>query len=207
MNRRAFIASALGAVAFPLSEAYAQYPVEVQVPLTEVIRNYNYQECIAWCWAASAAMLFAFYDHPVDQKVIVQRLFGGLVCTTVPPNSIYKLLNSDWQDRNGEKFHSRTHTFYNYFAGVSDGQANVDIVETLRDEHPMLLCTTHHAMVLTEAKYLPTTLGPRIVELGVADPFPPEGALRSLSPAEGTIVSAGGALTILAKIEVSDVDE
>jgi len=37
------------------------------------------QQCMMWCWAAAASMIFAANGHPTDQLQIVNRVFGGTV--------------------------------------------------------------------------------------------------------------------------------
>jgi hypothetical protein len=150
-------------------------------------------------------MVFDLYGHSTDQQRIASTLYGTPPpCRPGDPRGILALLNRDWSDDSGNRFTCETTSLFDYFAGV-DNMTPQRIVESLDGGDPLLLCTTEHAMVLTEIKYFNTPLGPLIREMGVADPWPGNG-LRSLTPAEGTKIYAGGQLTILAGVDISDAD-
>ena len=202
MNRRRFIATTLGLAASSVLPAFGQLGQKVEVPLERVIEAYNSQKCPSWCWAASISMLFELYGHPIDQRRIAATLYKTPPpCKTSSPSAILHLINQGWKDDNGETFHCRTDALYDQFAGV-DNMHPQDIIDSLGSGDPLLLCTTHHCMVLTEVHYIPTPMGPSLTEMGVADPWPGAG-LRSLNAAEGRKVWAGGQLSILASVDVT----
>jgi hypothetical protein len=160
-------------------------------------------------------MLFHLYGHPINQTKVAEALFktSKPPCHTASPGAILNLLNRDWKDDNGDGFKCRTDAMYDQFAGV-DTMDPQQIIDSLKAGDPLILCTTHHCMVLTEVHYRdqsstykfgplsrnePTSEGPIITEMGVADPWPGCG-LRSLNCSEGVKVWAGGELSILANV-------
>src|SRR5579859_997156 len=71
----------------PVRRAYVQHPTIVR------------QECSQWCWAASIAMIFDSQGHPIDQKKIVERTFGGLACAPAGSNlTMARALSTNWVD-------------------------------------------------------------------------------------------------------------
>lgn len=76
-------------------------PLRAWVENPEIVR----QECPLWCWAASASMIFAAHGRPVDQRRIVERVFGADVCRSVPDTAtIGRVLSEPWQDDRGQAF-------------------------------------------------------------------------------------------------------
>jgi len=203
MNRRKFLYTSMALAGLPVLSSFGQQLLQAQVPLDDVIEAYKSQECPEWCWAASISMIFALYGHPTDQQRVAATLYGTPPpCATGQPNGILTLLNRMWTDDDGNKFTCRTTAMFNTFAGV-DNMTPRRVIDSLKGGDPLLLCTTHHAMVLTEVRYFNTLQGPILREMGVADPWPGNG-LRSLNNAEGTKTWAGGQLTILAGLRVRD---
>lgn len=204
ISRRNFICSSGLFVASTALRSFGQGLQVAQISLGQVIEAYQWQECPSWCWAASISMLFRFYGHPIDQKSVAQTLFKTPKppCATSDPDQIFSLLNREWTDDNGDRFKCKTDSTYNSYRGIIDLSVQ-DIIDMLNGGDPLLLCTTHHAMVLREVRYTP---GPILREMGVADPWPGSG-LRSLNASEMLAKDAGGELTILASVDLKNVTE
>lgn len=209
MNRRTFLHTTVALASFPALNSFGQGIQTAQVNLASVIETYQSQKCQAWCWAASISMLFGLYGHPIDQIAVAEVLYGPKPpCITAQPSGILALLNRKWTDDNGDQFKCKTTSLYDSFLGI-DNFTPQDAVDNLTGGDAMLLCTTHHCMVLTGLQYTNTPYGPNILVMGVADPWPlqpPFGGIRNLMPAEGRKISYGGQMTILASIDVTDID-
>lgn len=179
---------------------------EVGVSLPEMIETYQSQQASQWCWAASIAMIFRHYDYDVSQTTIVRTLYGTL--TNLPAFTtaqIAQLLSRDWTDDNGRRFRCRVRAAYDVFFGIT-GITNSYIVRELRAERPLLYCNRSHAMVLTAVAFIQTPMGPQIVNVGFADPYPGMG-IRGPRGGEAYPAHAGGEMTFLASPSVTNLDE
>jgi hypothetical protein len=174
----------------PIVRAYVDHPQLIQ------------QQCPALCWAASASMIFASRGHPVDQKRIVERVYGGVICASSgPTQNITAVLQSTWYDDFGQNFQPVVVAGYDYFAGVN-AIDNAFIVKELQANSPLLYCNTHHAMVIVSTDYVDTAMGPNVQAVGVLDPFPGSAGYHALAPAEIVPAHMGGQMTYLASIQV-----
>jgi hypothetical protein len=195
----AIIASQVCSTAFaqfgPLQRAWVAHPILVQ------------QRCPEWCWAASASMIFAAFGHPIDQKVIVNRIFHQLVCAPAgaAPGGAYStvasVLSDSWTDDNGDSFTSTIVAAYD----PDNGVANIDnayIVNELAQNRPLLYANFMHAMVVVEADFLVTPAGPNIQSVTVLDPFPANPSSHRLTAAEMVPSSLGGQMRFLAGVQV-----
>ncbi|HZR55972.1 MAG TPA: papain-like cysteine protease family protein [Terriglobales bacterium] len=151
---------------------------------TKVVQAITIQQCPEWCWAASIAMIFTFSGHPIDQKQIVQQTYGNIVCLPAQNNAtIASALSRRYVDANGKPFTSRITAAFDAQAGFV-GINNGIIVNALQSNQPLLICNTHHAMVVCAADFAPTPFGPNIYALGVVDPWPYSSRFHPLSQAE-----------------------
>lgn len=171
----------------------------VFVERPEIIR----QSCPEWCWAASIAMIFAYYGHTVSQSRIVQRVWGAPAC--VPsgnPANIIEALNASWTDDAGDDFKAEVGTMVDVINGTGT-LSNADIVDELRTDHPLMFMNTHHCMVLVAMDYIDTPAGPQPQAAGVLDPWPWSPAFHALTPAEMYLAPTGEA-TVIATVRISD---
>jgi hypothetical protein len=135
-------------------------------------------------------MVFAYYSHPVSQARIVAEAYGAPA--NIPALSGFVMasaLNRRWVDDNGEPFDAMLRAAFDAQSGV-DAINNAIIIEALGDGHPLIVGARGHATVATAVRYVPTPLGPNILEVGVFDPFPGRGA-RHLLPDEMVPVPFG----------------
>jgi hypothetical protein len=157
--------------------------------------------CPNWCWAASAAMIFAAGGHPIDQMNIVQATYGGLACATASTLSITQALSKPWVDANGKYFSPVITSGYDAFTGVL--HINNDfIIQELTNNRPILYCNKSHAMVLVSVDFISTPMGPKILSAGVLDPWPHSPNYHQLSAPELFPVHQGGEMTYLASVMV-----
>ena len=174
-------------------------PMRAWVQRPTIIR----QECPEWCWAASTAMIFAAYGHPIDQKEIVKKVFKNLACRPAGTSStIASALSDEWTDNYGKKFQSTIIAAY-------DAQNNIHainnaiIANELSNNHPLLYCNTHHAMVNVSVDFISTPWGPtNVSSVGVLDPWPQSPPYHVLSAAEMRPVNLGGQMMFLASVRV-----
>jgi hypothetical protein len=141
------------------------------------------QEQSQWCWAACISMVFGFYGVPVSQARIVAEAYGGLVNMPAQPWTILASLNRVWVADNNRRFLSQS----------SPGNTNAVLAaQDLAGNHPLILGTLGHAVVLTSLKYAApyqmTAAGPQLGPAGVneavvRDPWPGQGR-RALSGQE-----------------------
>jgi hypothetical protein len=107
------------------------------------------QECEQWCWAASCQMVLNYHGLYVNQKEIVQRIFGTLVCQGGTDDDIVNALTGwapDYRGRSSE-IHSQ--------AGLI---APSDIVASLAYHWPLIVALSNsdgsgHAEVMTAIYY------------------------------------------------------
>jgi hypothetical protein len=150
-----------------------------------------------WCWAASIAMVFSYYGHPVSQSRIVSDVYGSAVNMPAMAGIVMaRELNKTWIDDTGQTFQAQVTGIFDAQAGVL-GLTNQDIVQELDQGRPLIIGARTHAMVLTAVRYYVTPAGPNVVGAGVFDPWPGVGA-RALNPDEITPYPLGGTLLFLA---------
>jgi hypothetical protein len=157
VNRRSLLASVLGAGTY-LTFAEAAYAlrqcgfagpglqlcqVGIASPLIGLVAQSQY--ATEWCWAASISMVFAYYGHPVSQARIVDETWGGIVNLAGQPSQILSDLNRSWVDDSGNAFIVQGDVF-----SVNIGTAAQD----LDSDHPLLIGTLGHCMVLTALAFL-----------------------------------------------------
>ena len=162
------------------------------------------QECPLWCWAASICMIFANLGHVIDQKQIVERVFGDLVCEPAETGRTMAYALSDtWTDVLGLSFQSRVVAAYDQMADVNR-ITNSFIVDELKSNRALLYANRDHAMVVTAVEYVETPKGPNVYRVGVLDPYPTNKSFRSLTPLEMVPAYFGGHMTFLAAVHLVD---
>jgi hypothetical protein len=205
MNRRQFIEGLTTVAVAPGAATAAercnqgspwQPPVCIaEVDLSDI--SYQPQRQSQWCWAASAQIIFAYHGFDVPQEQIVETVYGGLVnLPAFRSATITQLLSRDWQDRNGKMFRCTIRGLYDAFSGTAQLN-NVGIINALRANNPLFYCNRSHAMVQTAIVYAMTPMGPNVINIGLIDPWPGNGA-RGPQYGEMTPVQLGGSLTYLA---------
>ncbi len=143
---------------------------------------FQYQRTPVWCWAASMAMILAYYGRPVSQRDIVGDIFGTVIPSTLPARALIRYLDHAYVDGSTGR-RATTHAVVLYAAPMGSSSANLPaIMAQLRAGRPLLVFTPTHVMVMTALYYYADDSGD---ELGVAgvivrDPFPYEGAQMAI---------------------------
>ena len=178
-----------------------------EVPYLGFARINDPQRQPEWCWAASVSDVFRYYGHPISQETIVRAVYGTTVnLPAFSSEKIAELLNRDWKDDNGKRFRSRLTAAYDALAGVN-AINNAIMIENLRASRPLVVCNTHHCMVITEATFTQF----RVLSVGVFDPWPYGPMTHDLPPLElvpAQIVLPNGQrgqLMFVAAVEVTDL--
>lgn len=130
------------------------------------------QRTDVWCWAASLEMIFKANGYNVRQERFVQEVYGQVV--KLPAMHGYQItqqLSKDWTDDEGQTFTVQIDQLYDHDSRTPPIPPSL-IVQSLREGHPLLLCNTHHAMVLGVVDYFPSQPQPMIHAAGLIDPWP-----------------------------------
>lgn len=104
------------------------------------------QHTLVWCWAASAEMIFGYKGHRIDQADIVATVFGAAIPTTASPAAMRRMLSARYTDRDGNDFRVS-------YVPINATNGLYDIVAALDNDDPLLVVTSHHAMVLTGVEF------------------------------------------------------
>lgn len=176
---------------------------------TSVFQTQNQSQ---WCWAASISMLFNYNGFEVDQEVLVNEAYGGLVNLPASGYTLSSRLNRNWVDKSGKSFSSRLTGLLDLDTGITRINNN-QIITELSNGNPLIIGTAGHAMVLTEVGYNLDSFGNLIGwnYVGVFDPWPGRGA-RTLSAQEFTLAGSydiygqPGSMRFLAAVDVVEIN-
>jgi hypothetical protein len=119
------------------------------------------QQTPVWCWAASLAMLFDYYGHPVAQSRIVSSYFALPIAVTGSPWLLRDALNTTWTDDNGRQFRVSSRITDRYTGSLFQ-VTNADVLNALANEQPIFYGDATHAMVLVQAAYTNTPIGTNV---------------------------------------------
>lgn len=215
MRRRNFLRGAIPlgffALAPRVAHAYTQcIPdnsgmeiCESGINLSRIAEASSAQYLNQWCWAASIQMAFAHYGYKISQDRIVSETYG--VVANIPAITGYaisKNLQRDWEDDSGDSFFVEIEGLYDFDAGIT-GITDIDIINALDDERPLIMGTQSHAVLLVSIAYYKTPTGPMIGNIGVADPWPGIGIRGPYSPLDFRPMHLGGNLRYLCLPRIS----
>jgi hypothetical protein len=148
-------------------------------------------------------MIFAKHGHPISQERIVEETFGSLICAGAPNTlTIANDLSRSWVDDNGQPFTSIVTAAYDPSNGIN-ALNNYMMINELSNDRPLLICNTHHAMVLSVIDYVENAYNLQVQGGAVLDPWPYSPKWHYLPPAEFTPVTEGGQMLFVASVEVS----
>jgi hypothetical protein len=139
-------------------------------------REPNVQLQSNWCWAAAISGVFAYYGHPVSQARIVREAYGGIANMKGTPRAIMGSLNRDWVDDANRPF-----------SVTAEGYSGnwITAAQDLAQNHPLIVGSLGHAMILTAAEYQRFENGEgRIQGVIVRDPWPNSPRRRALTTQE-----------------------
>ncbi len=156
------------------------------------------QKCPNWCWAACIEAIFGMHGYHVDQRTIVQKLFGSLVCAPAAGPQIINTINGKWKDIDGNIFTAYAEPLVDLYFGVNNPFAAANVARELAEGKPLINGAVGHATVLTAMSYLRDQWGNGIpTQLVVRDPWPGNINKRLLTAQE----SSG--TNFIAKVSVS----
>jgi len=145
------------------------------VDSTSMDAAFQIQQTAVWCWAASMSMILSFNGKPVSQQDIVADIFGATIPRALDPAHIGPYLNHTYQDHTTQQSATVSGTvLFNGRQGGSGAVLSV-IIRQLRAGTPLLLFTTHHAMVMTAIYYYADYYGNPtggVAGVVVRDPYP-----------------------------------
>jgi hypothetical protein len=155
-------------------------------------------------------MVMTFHGHPIDQKQVVAQTYGNVACLPSPSNSVTGgALSTTYIDANGTQFQCGVTAAFDPQNGIANLN-NFTIVNELQNNRPLVVCNTHHAMVLCGVDYVPMGMyPPRITNVYVVDPWPYNQRIHALPPVEtvpyGVMIApgVGGQLMFLAAVATS----
>jgi hypothetical protein len=161
------------------------------------------QEQSFWCWAATVSNLFAFYGHRVSQSRIVTEVYGAPFNVTGGDYSnMARLLNRSWRDDSGRTFTAQLQAALDVPNSITT-LSNDQIRDALTTNHPIVMGTTSHAMLVIGMTY--TEANGHVTDVSqvrVFDPWPGRGR-RTLTGAEIAIPQRGGVVLFIAYATVS----
>ncbi len=148
----------------------AETPVTVGIPISQFNFVSASQLHTDWCWAASVQMVLNWYNIPVRQTDVVNRIYGKPVDWAASENAIAVALSGTAYDRRDRMVHLHAERLH------GTPPANV-LVQEFSQRHPMLVTfrstkTMLHAVVLTSGQYVETATGPQMTALTFRDPNP-----------------------------------
>jgi hypothetical protein len=127
------------------------------------------QKTPEWCWAASAQMVLNSGGADITQETIVNAIKGQLVVQGASNLEIMRALNSCGFDMDGKLWKA---------LAVSNHGAPIPaaLVEQLLHNHPVIVSYStgpmaSHVVVIHEATYSPSLLGPAINSVTIFDPY------------------------------------
>lgn len=198
MNRRNFLAQIASGVAVAtipdISSAQTQicqpffHPqfgwsemCEIGSKITQTPR----QECQVWCWAACCEAIFGLAGLNIDQKVFVQKVFGGnMVCQAADGPMIKHAIDGKWTAQNGQSVFATANVVMDSQFGVYDPQPLRTVYQELSAGRALLTGTLNHAVLITAMKYIQTQTGIEPLEIIVRDPWPMNPNRRVMTPQE-----------------------
>lgn len=140
--------------------------------------------CEQWCWAASIQAVFGLHGFDVDQRAIVERLFGQLICRPASNADMFNAVNGNWIDANGRQFSAQSQLLWDPSIGMADPGVFQVVYTDLYEGRPLLCGAAGHATVVTAIRYWPTQPVPRVIGVTVRDPWPYSPNRRVLNPNE-----------------------
>lgn len=145
------------------------------------IRASDTQHASQWCWAASIEGIFNYYGHFVPQEEIVKQTWGSIVNQPGQPEQILQALNRTWTDANGDEFEVKSQLINQDFAIVA---------QELAADHPLIVGSLGHAMILTALEYdVDIYSRGNVTNAIVRDPWPYNNRRRALTPKEWYSIS------------------
>ncbi len=139
----------------PCKEVYGVgggYVCGVQVETRPMDLAFQRAQTQTGCWASSMAMMIAFYGGDISQADILKALFGPSVPDTLTQAQIATYLNHTYANADHSVTDTTGTALFSAPIGGSRG-ALKSLVALLNDETPLLVISSHNAMILTTIYY------------------------------------------------------
>lgn len=159
----------------------------VGIPLSPFARRSfsTRQEKTNWCWAACISNIFEWYERPVSQERVVEKIFGGDLDRPANGPQIYSAISGFWEDDEGDRFQAVANPLIDLQFNFNNPQTAAIVSRELLDDHPLIVGSGSHAMVVTALTWIQDGYGrQQIIDLTVRDPWPDSPLRRSLSAQE-----------------------
>src|ERR1035437_1788722 len=170
MRLKILCAAAVLLLMLPSGFAASEKAVTVGIPSAQFNFVSAVQLRTEWCWAASVQMVLNWYDIPVRQTDVVNRVYHKTVDAAASENEITVALSGTAYDRTGHKvsLHAVRHH------GTPPAEL---LIAELGHRRPMLMTlhssrTMLHAVVVTSVEYIDSSQGVRITAMTLRDPNP-----------------------------------
>jgi hypothetical protein len=150
--------------------AVAPQPTTVGIPTSQFNFVAATQLRTEWCWAASIQMVLNWYNVPVKQADVVNRIYHRTTDLAATEDAMTLALSGTAYDRRGRKVFLH--------AERQQGAPSASLlIREMRDRHPMLV-TVHssrrmlHALVITSVDTVSDKTGQTITAITFRDPRP-----------------------------------
>lgn len=135
---------------------------------------YQPQQTQAGCWADSLAMIIAYSGGNISASDIIASIFPGNPPNTLSPDQVLPYLNHTFTSSTDHSVTTTSGTLL-ISSAIAGGRGTIrTIANQLTNETPLLVFTSHNAMVLTSLYYYADLLGHplRPYAVIVRDPVP-----------------------------------
>jgi len=115
-------------------------------------------------------MIFRWHGRSISQHRIVEQTFGSRLIAPADLITLMGLAQRTYVDDFGKAFEA-TSKIWSADFGIAQVDNNA-IIESLRDEQPLIVCNVSHMMALVGVSYIESHWGDRSIrEAWVADPM------------------------------------
>jgi hypothetical protein len=150
--------------------AVTPQPATVGIPTSQFNFVAATQLRTEWCWAASIQMVLNWYNVPVKQADVVNRIYHKTTDVAATEDAMTLALSGTAYDRRGHKVFLHTERQQGTPSAtllISEMQNRRPMLVTVRSAHRML-----HALVITSVDTIPDKTGQTITAITFRDPRP-----------------------------------
>jgi hypothetical protein len=194
ISRRAFAFGSVAALAAAPSLAFAEtsckdYTSGMRICTVSVDIEPIIQANPHWCWAACIAAIFAFNNHEVDQRRIVERALGAPYDEAISGTQIISVINGQWVDKQGDSFDATAELLWDvqsrYFRPDAMRKARLE----MESDNPLIVGALGHTVLLTSLTYRIFDMHAEnkrsdVDRVDIGDPWPGNPRFRALTAVE-----------------------
>lgn len=188
ISRRAVMLGGLGLAALPSAaragvlcspfdyRGIQRCDAGLQISLSRAASGATFQQKQNWCWAACIAAVFGYRGYSISQAEIVEKVFGDDLDQPAAGPQIIGAIDGAWTDQNGQEFYAQGVVLLDGQYSIAHPQALAIAAQELAAEHPLIVGSMGHAMVLSAMSYLRDANGNgQPYQFVVRDPWPRPG--------------------------------